>query len=54
MSRVVSLDGVFKVLIKFILSTFQAVLLLSAAASCQAGLLGAGHGEGSCAAAPFR
>merc|ERR1719512_466287 len=31
-----------------------AVLLLSAAASCQAGLLGAGHGEGSCAAAPFR
>merc|ERR1719266_2970131 len=24
------------------------------AASCQAGLLGAGHGEGSCAAAPFR
>merc|ERR550534_1336229 len=29
-----------------------AVLLLSAAASCQAGLLGAGHGEGSCAAAP--
>merc|ERR1719384_1452504 len=31
-----------------------AVLLLSVAASCQAGLLGAGHGEGSCAAAPFR
>merc|ERR550532_2701768 len=29
-----------------------AVLLLSAAASCQAGLLGAGKGEGSCAAAP--
>ena len=24
------------------------------AATCQAGLLGAGHGEGSCAAAPFR
>ena len=32
----------------------QAVLLVSVAASCQAGLLGAGHGEGSCAAAPFR
>merc|ERR1719480_176713 len=30
-----------------------AVLLLSVAASCQAGLLGAGHGEGSCAAAPL-
>merc|ERR1712126_576358 len=30
-----------------------AVVLLSAA-SCHAGLLGAGTGEGSCAAAPFR
>ena len=33
----------------------QAVLVVALAASCcQAGLLGAGHGEGSCAAAPFR
>merc|ERR1712117_868080 len=31
-----------------------AVLLLSVSASCYGGLLGAGHGEGSCAAAPFR
>merc|ERR1719150_963907 len=32
-----------------------AVLVVALAASCcQAGLLGAGHGEGSCAAAPFR
>merc|ERR1712012_1266239 len=31
-----------------------AVLLSCLAATCQAGLLGAGHGEGSCAAAPFR
>merc|ERR1712012_1462914 len=31
-----------------------AVLLSCLAAVCQAGLLGAGHGEGSCAAAPFR
>merc|ERR1712133_324037 len=31
-----------------------AVILLSYTASCYAGLLGAGHGEGSCAAAPFR
>ena len=30
------------------------VVLLVLTASCQAGLLGAGHGEGSCAAAPFR
>merc|ERR1712010_73261 len=30
-----------------------AVVILSAA-SCHAGLLGAGNGEGSCAAAPFR
>jgi len=35
------------------LATPQAVVLLSAA-SCHAGLLGAGTGEGSCAAAPFR
>ena len=32
----------------------QAVLVVVLAASCQAGLLGAGQGEGSCAAAPFR
>merc|ERR1712098_729245 len=32
----------------------KAVLLSCLAATCQAGLLGAGHGEGSCAAAPFR
>ena len=33
----------------------QAVLVVLLAASCcQAGLLGAGEGEGSCAAAPFR
>merc|ERR1719412_2598750 len=31
-----------------------AVLVVLAASCCQAGLLGAGHGEGSCAAAPFR
>merc|ERR1712130_697496 len=31
-----------------------AVLLLSVTASCYGGLLGAGVGEGSCAAAPFR
>merc|ERR1712013_535824 len=31
-----------------------AVLLLSLSASCHAGLLGAGTGEGSCPAAPFR
>jgi len=31
-----------------------AVILLSYTASCYGGLLGAGHGEGSCAAAPFR
>merc|ERR1712227_682067 len=31
-----------------------AVLLSCLAATCQAGLLGAGYGEGSCAAAPFR
>merc|ERR1712133_53965 len=31
-----------------------AVILLSYTASCYAGLLGAGHGEGSCAAAHFR
>ena len=30
------------------------MLLSCLAATCQAGLLGAGHGEGSCAAAPFR
>ena len=32
---------------------FQAVLI-SLTASCHAGLLGAGFGEGSCAAAPYR
>ena len=32
----------------------QAVLVVLAASCCQAGLLGAGEGEGSCAAAPFR
>merc|ERR1719285_101459 len=31
-----------------------AAILLSVSASCHAGLLGAGTGEGSCAAAPFR
>merc|ERR1719414_2765269 len=31
-----------------------AVILLSYTASCYGGLLGAGYGEGSCAAAPFR
>merc|ERR1712013_643951 len=31
-----------------------AVLLVSLSASCHAGLLGAGTGEGSCPAAPFR
>jgi len=31
-----------------------AVVLVSLTASCHAGLLGAGYGEGSCAAAPFR
>merc|ERR1719384_2892331 len=31
-----------------------AVLVVLAAGCCQAGLLGAGEGEGSCAAAPFR
>lgn len=36
-------------------SLFQAAfVVLTLTASCQAGLLGAGHGEGSCAAAPFR
>ena len=39
--------------IKSNLINLQAVVLLSAA-SCHAGLLGAGTGEGSCAAAPFR
>ena len=29
-------------------------MVVLAASCCQAGLLGAGHGEGSCAAAPFR
>ena len=32
----------------------QAVVIVSLSASCHAGLLGAGTGEGSCAAAPFR
>ena len=32
----------------------QAVLIVSLSASCHAGLLGAGTGEGSCPAAPFR
>merc|ERR1712002_286002 len=31
-----------------------AVVIISLSASCHAGLLGAGTGEGSCAAAPFR
>merc|ERR1719285_1177724 len=31
-----------------------AAIFLSVSASCHAGLLGAGTGEGSCAAAPFR
>merc|ERR1712025_350299 len=31
-----------------------AVLIVSLSASCHAGLLGAGTGEGSCPAAPFR
>ncbi len=32
----------------------QAVAVVCLTASCHAGLLGAGTGEGSCAAAPFR
>ena len=53
MSRVVSVVSQRQDMTWY-LPIFQAVLLLSAAASCQAGLLGAGKGEGSCAAAPFR
>merc|ERR1719150_2447583 len=36
------------------MSRVAVVLVVLAASCCQAGLLGAGHGEGSCAAAPFR
>merc|ERR1719245_768939 len=36
------------------MSRAAAFVVLTLTASCQAGLLGAGHGEGSCAAAPFR
>merc|ERR550539_1196732 len=36
------------------ISRAAAFVVLTLTASCQAGLLGAGHGEGSCAAAPFR
>merc|ERR1719384_3032341 len=36
------------------ISRVAVLVVLLAASCCQAGLLGAGHGEGSCAAVPFR